>query len=255
MLELMVLQLILLLFCLFLSYVCLQLFKFLIRQLASYQMPHLKSHTFDQPRPVIVGFFHPYCNAGGGGERVLWEAIKALQNRFSCFFKNIFELAYKIKVTRNPFRYNHVRCVVYSGDISDIARETILERVKNRFNITLPRTDSLSICFIPLQTIKLIEASTYPRFTLIGQSLGSIFLSFEALFKLIPDVYFDSMGYAFTYPIFKYLANRPVACYVHYPTISTDMLQVVKNQSFVTFMMDLDHHIIHHNLPSFLSSL
>ena len=25
-----------------------------------------------------VGFFHPYCNAGGGGERVLWVAIKGL---------------------------------------------------------------------------------------------------------------------------------------------------------------------------------
>lgn len=28
-----------------------------------------------------VAFFHPYCNAGGGGERVLWCAIRSLQNR------------------------------------------------------------------------------------------------------------------------------------------------------------------------------
>lgn len=27
-----------------------------------------------------VGVFHPYCNAGGGGERVLWCAIQAIQN-------------------------------------------------------------------------------------------------------------------------------------------------------------------------------
>lgn len=27
----------------------------------------------------VVGFFHPYCNAGGGGERVLWCAIRAIQ--------------------------------------------------------------------------------------------------------------------------------------------------------------------------------
>lgn len=25
-----------------------------------------------------IGFFHPYCNAGGGGERVLWCAIRGL---------------------------------------------------------------------------------------------------------------------------------------------------------------------------------
>lgn len=28
-----------------------------------------------------VAIFHPYCNAGGGGERVLWCAIRALQNK------------------------------------------------------------------------------------------------------------------------------------------------------------------------------
>lgn len=29
-----------------------------------------------------VAFFHPYCNAGGGGERVLWVAIKAILARY-----------------------------------------------------------------------------------------------------------------------------------------------------------------------------
>lgn len=31
---------------------------------------------------TIVGIFHPYCNAGGGGERVLWEAVIALQKEY-----------------------------------------------------------------------------------------------------------------------------------------------------------------------------
>ena len=31
-------------------------------------------------RPTVA-FFHPYCNAGGGGERVLWCAIRSLQSR------------------------------------------------------------------------------------------------------------------------------------------------------------------------------
>uniref|UniRef100_A0A6I8N204 ALG11 mannosyltransferase N-terminal domain-containing protein n=1 Tax=Ornithorhynchus anatinus TaxID=9258 RepID=A0A6I8N204_ORNAN len=29
----------------------------------------------------LVDFFHPYCNAGGGGERVLWCALRALQKK------------------------------------------------------------------------------------------------------------------------------------------------------------------------------
>ena len=28
------------------------------------------------PQGLSVGFFHPYCNAGGGGERVLWQAVR-----------------------------------------------------------------------------------------------------------------------------------------------------------------------------------
>ncbi len=71
----------------------------------------------------------------------------------------------------------------------------------------------------------------YPRFTLLGQSLGSIYLGLEALEKLKPDVFIDTMGYAFTLPVFKYLGNCKVGCYVHYPTISTDMLDKVRSRA------------------------
>lgn len=30
---------------------------------------------------IVIGIFHPYCNAGGGGERVLWSAIQAIQKK------------------------------------------------------------------------------------------------------------------------------------------------------------------------------
>lgn len=84
--------------------------------------------------------------------------------------------------------------------------------------------------FLFLRKRYLVEASLYPHFTLLGQSLGSIFLGWEALMQCVPDIYIDSMGYAFTLPLFKYLGGCRVGSYVHYPTISTDMLSVVKNQ-------------------------
>jgi len=56
-----------------------------------------------------------------------------------------------------------------------------------------------------------------------------MFLGFEAIFGCVPDVFIDSMGYAFTFPVFKYLGNCRVGAYVHYPTISTDMLDMVAN--------------------------
>ncbi|KAF0534772.1 glycosyltransferase family 4 protein [Gigaspora margarita] len=152
---------------------------------------------------LILGFFHPYCNAGGGGERVLWTAIHTIQEN-----------------------YSHIMCVVYTGD-TDVSKEEILEKVKTRFSIEL---NPDSIAFVFLNNRNWVEDSRYPRFTLLGQSLGSIVLGFEALKKLTPDIYFDTMGYAFTYPLAKKIFGCRVAAYVHYPTISSDMLNKVQER-------------------------
>ena len=151
---------------------------------------------------VTIGFFHPYCNAGGGGERVLWCAVKALQNR-----------------------YDFVKIVVYTGDV-DAKPEEIIRRAKERFNIEIEDY----VHFVYLSTRSWVTAQRYPIFTLLGQSLGSILLGFEAIFKFCPDVYIDSMGYAFTLPIFRYIGDAKTCSYVHYPTISTDMLSKVNER-------------------------
>lgn len=54
----------------------------------------------------IVGFFHPFCNAGGGGERVLWAAVRATQRRWP-----------------------RAKIVVYTGDHS-VTKDKMLSRVK-----------------------------------------------------------------------------------------------------------------------------
>ncbi|EPS42305.1 hypothetical protein H072_3730 [Dactylellina haptotyla CBS 200.50] len=145
---------------------------------------------------LIAGFFHPYCNAGGGGERVLWAAIHANQKR-------------------HPELLN----VVYTGD--HVTKTTMLNNVLHRFDISL--NPSL-VQFIHLQKRHLVSSSSWPRFTLLGQSLGSVFLALEAFGMLVPDIYIDTMGYAFTVILAKKLFRIPTGAYVHYPTISTDML-------------------------------
>ncbi|XP_023727628.1 GDP-Man:Man(3)GlcNAc(2)-PP-Dol alpha-1,2-mannosyltransferase isoform X2 [Cryptotermes secundus] len=149
-----------------------------------------------------VGFFHPYCNAGGGGERVLWCAVKAMQAR-----------------------YAHVKIVVYTGD-SDATPKDILKLAEQRFNIKL----IAPVQFVYLRRRRWVEADMYPYFTLLGQSLGSIVLGAEALAAFVPDLYIDTMGYAFTLPIFKLIGGCNVACYVHYPTITGDMLRRVSGR-------------------------
>lgn len=122
-------------------------------------------------------------------------------------------------------RYPRIHCVVYTGDI-DASGPEILQKAVQRFNITIKPVE-----FIFLHRRSLVEASSYPYFTLLGQSLGSMVLGWEAMMKFVPDVYIDTMGYAFTMPLFKLLAGVSTMSYVHYPTISTDMLQKVADRT------------------------
>ncbi|RHZ55207.1 alpha-1,2-mannosyltransferase ALG11 [Aspergillus thermomutatus] len=147
----------------------------------------------------IVGFFHPFCNAGGGGERVLWEAVRATQRRWP---KAI--------------------CAIYTGD-HEVNKTAMLERVENRFNIQL---HAPTVVLLYLTTRKYVLSSMYPYMTLLGQSLGSLVVAYDAFNLLVPDVFLDTMGYAFTLAFCKMLfPSVPTGAYVHYPTISTDMLQ------------------------------
>ena len=75
-------------------------------------------------RSNSVAFFHPYTNDGGGGERVLWCAVKAVQEE-------------------SP----HLDCVVYTGD-HDASPQSLTARAIDRFGVKLirpPKVHSISI--------------------------------------------------------------------------------------------------------------
>lgn len=117
-------------------------------------------------RPFSIAFFHPYTNAGGGGERVLWCAIRAIQEA-----------------------YPNIKCVVYTGD--NISDDAFYERTRNTFGIVLPRP----VEFIRLAGRRWVEAERYPHFTMLGQSLGSIILALEALWKYNPHIFFGTFRF------------------------------------------------------------
>ncbi len=61
----------------------------------------------------VIAFFHPYCDAGGGGERVLWCGVRAIQKK-----------------------YPAEKLVIFTGDV-DSAPDQIVARAKQRFDIDL----------------------------------------------------------------------------------------------------------------------
>lgn len=81
--------------------------------------------------------------------------------------------------------------------------------------------DMLILCVIDSETNALYYHHRYPIFTMLGQSLASILVGFECLFRATPDIYCDTMGAAFVYPVAKMFAGCRVVAYVHYPIISS----------------------------------
>lgn len=150
----------------------------------------------------IITFFHPFCDSGGGGERVLWMGIQALQKEFPNKIIAIY---------------------VWAG--ADL--EAIPTKVKQQFDVDLHRDKLL---FMPLQTWKYLEARRYPRLTLILSSLGSLITGWEAVQILRPKLFIESVGFAFMYPLFRLFGARVIA-YVHYPTISSDMIKQVHSRT------------------------
>ena len=174
--------------------------------------PRVRRFVYRRKGHLRVAFLHPYCNAGGGGERVLWVWVRYIQERMASGSSDGHGQKWSI--------------VVYTGDeLPDTEKQCELARnVKNRFNLDI---DASRFSIVSLRSRWLVEASTWPRFTLLGQSLGSVLMAGEALFKHSPDLLIDSMGYSFAVATFKLLVGCRTCSYVHYPTISVDMIQLV----------------------------
>lgn len=117
---------------------------------------------------------------------------------------------------------------MYTGD-NDATPKDILDKVEKVFNIHLDKDD---ITFVYLKCRSFVKPEHYRYFTLLCQSIGSMVLGMESLYRFPPNIYIETMGFAFTLPIFRYIGKCQVGCYVHYPTISMDMLRRVKQREY-----------------------
>jgi alpha-1,2-mannosyltransferase len=83
--------------------------------------------------------------------------------------------------------------------------------------------------FVYIRSRTLLEPRWYPFMTMLFQSLGTIIVAAECLLLSIPDIYCDTTGAAFSYPL-AWLCGCRVIAYVHYPIISEDMLKLVRER-------------------------
>jgi len=178
----------------------------------------------------IIGFFHPHCSSGGGGERVLWKAIQALgelkEGKLMDRRTNKSKKSASTSIDDDRLiTCKNLMVVIYTVDEpSETYEQDLLKHVRERFSITIPT--ALSLHFVHLHEEKhFLQKSK--RFTMMAESLGTMKLAWCALSAVTPHVFFDTTGCAFTFFVARILAGCKVGAYVHYPTISTDMLSLV----------------------------
>jgi len=127
----------------------------------------------------------------------------------------------------------NIKIAIYTADAPrEHYRRDLLNNVKRRFSISIPV--SLPLIMVHLHDSNEEEDNhrqgrDKPR-SMIIESIESIKMAWNAMNRMTPDIFFDTTGCAFSYTVARILAGCRVAAYVHYPTISTDMLSVVWEQ-------------------------
>lgn len=156
------------------------------------------------PGSVSYAFFHPDALSGGGGERVLWQAVAAMQAKWPAGRIIIYirshtlsgeAVAAKIKVrgarfcrfqADRPYRVNSTSILTFLGLIlSTSAMPSGLRRSGAFQSASLYGNRTLTWC----------RLARYPRLTLIAQSLGAVIPGIEALLKYRPDVFVGEIAF------------------------------------------------------------
>ena len=145
-----------------------------------------------------IVFFHPNCLDGGGGERVLWEAIKALHSKIP-----------------------NEKLYIFSENAT---KEAANKKILNCFKIQPPE----NLDYINVGPARFLTPGYFKRLTLIRQAISSMYYGFKCLFKCVPSIIIDTTGAPFASIIWKLFGGCTVIQYIHYPFISTDMLLSVK---------------------------
>lgn len=163
-----------------------------------------------------IGFVHPAAGGGGGGERVLWVAVKAILDDDAAN-----DVKRTVVVYTNPYLSKGA-----PAD-SEATAASLFALVQEQFGIVLP-ADTVVIKFLRRSMTDWMDSKRYPRLTLVLQSvLGGCALGCEVLRVGVCDVLVDTVGVAFAFPFYRFLGGATVLAYVHYPTVSTDMISRV----------------------------
>jgi alpha-1,2-mannosyltransferase len=127
-----------------------------------------------------------------------------------------------------------VQIVIYTVDPPTPSyQQQLLQQIQERFDLLICKQLQLQFVHLHAYTHYLQPA---PRLSLLVESYGTMRLAAAALECHVqqlstqiplPDWFIDTTGCAFTFLVARLVYGCRIVAYVHYPTISTDMLQMV----------------------------
>lgn len=107
-------------------------------------------------KEIVLAFFHPHCDSGGGGERVLWVIIDALLQDES--------LCNKLKI-----------CIYCAKAVKE--KSQILRGVEKNFRLNVEK-HSLKISFVHIQSATFLDAKWYVSPFYVWYTKLGVILSF-----------------------------------------------------------------------------
>lgn len=110
--------------------------------------------------------------------------------------------------------------MIYTIDPPTVNETELRKDAERRFDLTIPK---------PIRLVHLHEYKDLlvpsPFLSLVIESIGTMRLAYQAMKRHTPDVFCDTTGCAFTFLIARWMhPQAQLFAYVHYPTISTDMM-------------------------------
>jgi alpha-1,2-mannosyltransferase len=156
----------------------------------------------------VISFLHPFCNDCGGGEKVLWMMLKGM-----CQMVGFEERKIKINIL----------CGV--KDDASVMKKNLRDRFEIDFE---DRSDLIvDIELLRLKTARFLKPKPY--LTMLLQIIGQVIFAFEIIVTVYSETIVDTTGLPFTYAVLRLLGRSNIVSYVHYPLISTDMINDIKN--------------------------
>ena len=151
-----------------------------------------------------IAFYHPFTNAWGGGEKVLFLALSSIEH--------------VVKEIKS-------QVIIYT--IEDMDIESIIRKANERFKFRL----NLDIQLVNIKKRYFIDQTSMIKLSLLSQAVGNIISVIEAVYNYPPDIFIDTIGAGFAYPFVKiFCPSTKLISYTHYPFIQPDMLALARTK-------------------------